>query len=186
MIKPVIMIKKGTFNLVLFCSLIVVSSVKSSLLFAESKAVGLPKQMKLFKAPDFSLKNEDGKIYKLSDYKGKLVIINFWATWCPPCRYEMPAMERAWKKLKGKGVVLLAINVGEDANTIFEFAAKYPMTFPVLLDRNAEVVKKYKVTGLPTTYIISPEGIVIHRAMGGRMWDHPKLVGKLLKLAKPK
>jgi len=180
------MIKKGVYKSVLFCSLMVSVFFMFSAAYAENKSVGLPKQMKLFKAPEFSLKNEDGKVFKLSDYKGKLVIINFWATWCPPCRYEMPAMERAWKKLKGKGVVLLAINVGEDENTIFEFTAKYPMTFPILLDRKGEVVKKYKVTGLPTTYIISTDGVVIYRAMGGRMWDHPKLVNKLLKMAKPK
>ncbi|VAW76213.1 Thiol:disulfide oxidoreductase related to ResA [hydrothermal vent metagenome] len=159
--------------------------VHTDFLYAENQnAYGLPKQLKLFKAPGFSLKGEDGKTYRLSDFRGKLVIINFWATWCPPCRYEMPAMERAWKKLKGKGVMLLAINVGEDENTLFEFMAKYPMSFPVLMDRKGEVIKQYKVTGLPTTYIIDQKGVVIHRAMGGRLWDHPKLVKKLLNLAK--
>lgn len=170
-----------TLYIVVFCVVLAGFSVS----YADTKAAQtLPKQVGLFKAPDFKLKGEDGKFYQLSDFKGKVVIINFWATWCPPCRYEMPAMERAWKKLKGKGVVLLAINVGENENAIFEFTGKYPVTFPLLMDQQAEVVKKYKVSGLPTTYIITPEGMVTHRAMGGRLWDHPNLVKKLLDMVK--
>lgn len=73
---------------------------------------------KPFPAPEFELKGEDGKLCRLSDYRGQVVILNFWATWCPPCREEMPSMERAWQKIKGKGIVILAVNVGEDEDTI--------------------------------------------------------------------
>jgi len=144
----------------------------------------LPLVAKSFSAPDFVLKGEDGKTYRLSDYRGKLVIIAFWATWCPPCRFEMPSLERAWGKLKDKNVVILGINVGEDADTIFEFTGSYPMSFPVPMDTKGEIVKRYPIIGLPTTYIISPDGMVTHRAVGSREWDTPQMLAKLLALSK--
>jgi len=79
----------------------------------------LPPVAKPFPAPAFTLTGEDGKTHRLSDYRGHVVVLNFWATWCPPCRYEMPAMERAYQKLQGDGIVLLAVNVGEDEDTVF-------------------------------------------------------------------
>lgn len=139
---------------------------------------------KPFVAPDFVLKSEDSKTYRLADYRGQVVILNFWATWCPPCRYEMPSMERAWKQIKGKGIVILAINVGEDEDTIFAFTGTYPVTFPLLMDRDGTVIKKYPVIGLPTTYIINPKGLVTHRAIGTREWEHPQLLEQLYKMRK--
>lgn len=133
-----------------------------------------------FAAPNFTLSGEDGKTYRLSDYRGKVVVLNFWATWCPPCRQEMPALERAWKKVKGKGVVFLAVSVGDDEDQIFQFLGEYPVTFPILMDEKGEVVKRYPVIGLPTTYIINPHGQVTHRAVGTREWDHAKLLDQLL------
>lgn len=144
----------------------------------------LPRVEQVFSAADFTLKSESGKIFHLSDFRGQVVLINFWATWCPPCRREMPSMERMWKKIKGKGVQVLAIDVGEDADTIFEFLGTYPVNFPLLMDRDGRVVKKYPVTGLPTSYIIDPEGKVIYRAVGSREWDDPKLYEQLLQLRK--
>ncbi|HEB58618.1 MAG TPA: TlpA family protein disulfide reductase [Gammaproteobacteria bacterium] len=132
-----------------------------------------------FAAPDFVLTGEDGRTYRLSDYRGKVVVLNFWATWCPPCRFEMPAMERAWKKLRGSGVVILAINVGEDEDAIFEFFGNTPVTFPIPMDRRGEVVKAFHVTGLPTTYLVDPAGIVTHRAMGTREWDDAAMLAWL-------
>lgn len=135
-----------------------------------------------FLAPEFELKGEDGKLYRLSDYRGQVVILNFWATWCPPCRDEMPSMERAWQKIKGKGIVILAVNMGEDEDAIFEFTGDYPVTFPLPMDSDGSVIKKYPVVGLPTTYIISPEGMVTHRAVGTREWEHPQLLDQLRKM----
>ena len=135
-----------------------------------------------FPAPEFELKGEDGKLYRLSDYRGQVVILNFWATWCPPCRDEMPSMERAWQKIKGKGIVILAVNMGEDEDAIFEFTGNYPVTFPLPMDSDGAVIKKYPVVGLPTTYIISPEGMVTHRAVGTREWEHPQLLDQLRKM----
>lgn len=135
-------------------------------------------------APDFELQGEDGKTYKLSDYRGKVVVMNFWASWCPPCRYEMPSLERLWQKVKDKGVVVLGINVGESADAIFEFTGSYAMSFPIPMDIEGKVIKKYSVAGLPATYIISPDGLITHRAVGSREWDDKSVVEMLLKMQK--
>jgi len=146
----------------------------------------LPPVAKPFPAPAFTLTGEDGKTHRLSDYRGHVVVLNFWATWCPPCRYEMPAMERAYQKLQGDGIVLLAVNVGEDEDTVFAFTGQYPVTFPLLLDRDGTVVKQYPVIGLPTTFIIDPQGRVTHRAIGGREWDDDSLLSILRQMQKTK
>lgn len=153
---------------------------------ADAPLQTLPALAKPFLAPDFTLQGEDGKTYRLKDYRGKVVVINFWATWCPPCRYEMPSLERAWTQLKDKDVVVLAVDVGETTDVIFEFTGTYPMTFPIPMDLDGSVLKQYPVTGLPTTYIVNPEGIVTHRAVGSREWDDPQLMNALLKLRKNK
>jgi peroxiredoxin len=140
---------------------------------------------KPFIAPEFALKGEDGRTYRLADYRGKVVVLNFWATWCPPCRYEMPSMEHAHEKLKGENIVILAINVGEDANTIFAFTGQYPVSFPLPLDVDGSVTRKYPIVGLPTTFIIDSQGNVTHRAIGGRDWDSDQILGQLRKMQKP-
>ncbi len=140
---------------------------------------------KPYAAPEFTLQDDDGKTHRLSDYRGKVVVLNFWATWCPPCRYEMPAMERAHKKVQGENIVLLAVNVGESEDQVFEFTGQYPVTFQLLLDTDGSVVKKYPVIGLPTTFVIDPRGVVTHQAVGGREWDDERLLGQLRKLLKP-
>lgn len=151
---------------------------------ADAPQQTLPALAKPFPAPDFTLKGEDGKTYRLADMRGKVVVVNFWATWCPPCRYEMPSLERAWSLLKDKNVVVLAVNVGENADVIFEFTGQYPMSFPLPMDLDGTVTKLYPITGLPTTYVINPAGMVMHRAMGSREWDDPQLMNALLKLQK--
>jgi len=152
-------------------------------LAAERQGVqSLPALSAPFAAPEFSLTGEDGNRYRLSDYRGQVVVVNFWATWCPPCRYEMPAMERAYQKLKDEKIVLLAVNVGEDEETVFAFTGQYPVSFPLLLDRDGTVVKQYPVIGLPTTFVIDPRGKVTHRAVGGREWDDEALLDHLRRL----
>lgn len=130
-------------------------------------------------APDFELADLDGSPHRLSDYRGKVVVLNFWATWCPPCRYEMPSMQRAWEQVRDEDIVFLGVNVGEDADTVFLFLADYPVDFPLLFDREAKVIEAYPVTGLPTTYIIDPAGRITHRAVGSREWDDAGLLDEL-------
>jgi len=149
---------------------------------ADAARQTLPPVDKAFTAPDFTLPSESGRTYRLQDLRGQVVVINFWATWCPPCRREMPSMQRMWNKIKGQGVTVLAIDVGEDADTIFEFLGSYPVNFPLLMDQDGSVVKRYPVTGLPTTYIVSPQGMVTHRAVGSRDWDDPRLYKRLLEM----
>jgi peroxiredoxin len=130
-------------------------------------------------APDFNLPDTSGKMHRLSDYRGKVVIINFWTTWCPPCREELPSMNRAWEKIREQGIAMLAINMGEDEDTIFIFSADYPTDFPVLMDQSGEVIEQWPVKGLPTTYVIAPDGRIAYRAIGSREWDDADLLDKV-------
>lgn len=130
-------------------------------------------------APPFELMDLEGQPQTLADLRSKVVVLNFWATWCPPCREEMPSMQRAWEKVRDEGIVFLGVNVGEDADTVFLFLADYPVDFPLLLDVDANVIKQYPVTGLPTTYIIDPQGRITHRAVGGRDWADDQLLNTL-------
>jgi peroxiredoxin len=127
-------------------------------------------------APDFELQDTNGKTHRLSDYRGRPVIINFWTTWCPPCREELPSMNRAWKQLEKENIAMLAINMGEDEDTIFIFSADYPTDFPILMDQSGDVIARWPVKGLPTTYVIAPDGSIAYRAIGSREWDDKGLL----------
>ncbi|MGD2137247.1 MAG: redoxin domain-containing protein [Gammaproteobacteria bacterium] len=127
-------------------------------------------------APDFVLQDTEGNTRRLSDYRGKPVIVNFWSTWCPPCRKEIPSMNRAWHILSQEDIAMLAVNVGEDEDTIFIFTADYPADFPILMDRSGDVIARWPVKGLPTTFVIAPEGRIAYRAIGSREWDDAALL----------
>ena len=136
-------------------------------------------------AADFSLPDMDGEQHKLSDFRGKTVIVNFWATWCPPCRAELPSMNRAWAKIKDDNVVMIAINVGEDEDTIFSFMGDYPIDFLMLMDQNSQVTESWPVKGLPTTYVIDPKGRLYYRVIGSREWDADNLLDQVRALNQP-
>ncbi len=117
-------------------------------------------------APDFELHTLDGEQIKLSDFRGSRVMLNFWATWCPPCRAEMPDME---KFHQNKDVVILAVNLTETESNrqdIEEFAKKHGLTFPILLDEHIEVASLYMIQPIPTSYMIDSNGIVQNKAFG--------------------
>jgi len=128
------------------------------------------------KAFEFSLLDTEGKRHLLKQYRGKVVLLNFWATWCPPCRFELPSMERAYKKFKNKNIEILAINIGEDADTIFTFTADYPVSFPLLMDLDSKIINQYPVIGLPTTFIVDTQGHLRYRAVGTRNWDDESIL----------
>lgn len=130
-------------------------------------------------APEVDLVDVDGQRHTLAQYRGKVLIVNFWATWCPPCREEMPSMERAWQAVKDEGILLLAINVGETEDQVWTFTPNYPVTFPLLLDHDSKTIEAWPVRGLPTTFVIDPEGRLACRAIGGRAWDDPALLDQV-------
>ncbi|HLU23774.1 thiol-disulfide oxidoreductase ResA [Lederbergia graminis] len=113
------------------------------------------------KAPNFSLVDMNGDRHELSDYKGKGIFLNFWGTYCEPCKDEMPDMENQYKVYKDQGVEILAVNVGEPDYFIEKFLDKYPLSFPVLKDKNRDVRDVYNIYNLPATFLINPEGEII-------------------------
>jgi peroxiredoxin len=124
------------------------------------------------KAPDFLLQTLDENNVQLSNLKGDGILLNFWATYCPPCEKEMPYLESQYQKNKGQGVHILAINVGENKFNVQNFVDKYNLSFPILLDQTSEVVDAYGVNLLPVTYLINSEGIVIDVIPGGMTEEH--------------
>ena len=127
-------------------------------------------------APDFTLPDIDGNAVRLSDFRGKVVIVNFWATWCPPCRFEMPSLQRAWEKLKDDGGVVIAVHVGGKEDEVWQFMSSYDLSFPIVLDTDSSVIKAWPVKGLPTTLVVDPEGLIRYRAIGAREWDDPAIL----------
>jgi cytochrome c biogenesis protein CcmG, thiol:disulfide interchange protein DsbE len=117
-------------------------------------------------APDFSLDDINGQRVKLSDLRGHPVIVNFWATWCPPCRQEAPAIQAAYQRYRDQGVILLGVNLREDAQTIQQFAKEFGLTYPLLLDRDGAVSDRYQVRGIPTTVFVDADGVVRARHVG--------------------
>lgn len=127
-------------------------------------------------APKLKLLDMDGKQIDLEKLKGKVVLVNFWATWCPPCRHEMPSLQRLWLKLGGAKVQIVAVNVGEDADTVHGFMGTLDesLTFPIVFDKDSATLRAWPVRGLPTTFLIDNSGRIAYRAIGGRDFDSPE------------
>jgi len=133
--------------------------------------------------PEFALPTPEGKKIALKDFRGKIIFLNFWATWCAPCREEMPAMERLYQEFKQKNFVILAVNVKDRRQDALEFAKELKLTYPVLFDPDGQVGLLYGAWGLPTTYLIGPKGEGLARAWGPAEWYGPaarKLIKDLL------
>lgn len=122
-------------------------------------------------APDFTLPDLNGTKVSLSDYRGKVVLLNYWATWCPPCRREMPTMEEAYRKYKDQGLVVVAVSVDTGATSaIREFLDDYGLTFQVLLDPQMKTLSSFDSFSLPTTIVIDRRGFIRARELGYRDW----------------
>jgi peroxiredoxin len=117
-------------------------------------------------APDFKLQDVDGEPVSLAQFKGKPVLINFWATWCAPCREEMPAMQELYDQYRDRGLVILALDMEEDSRQVRRWIDQGGYTFTFLLDSEGEQVKRYNVTAAPTSYFIGPDGVVRDLKLG--------------------
>lgn len=122
-----------------------------------------------FAAPDFTLETRDGETISLIDLRGQVILVNFWATWCPPCRAEMPAIQQVYEQYRDQGFTVLAVDVGEGDAQVAAFVDKRELTFPILMDRDARVAARYQVKAMPSTFFIDREGIIQEVTLGGPM-----------------
>lgn len=136
-------------------------------------------------APDFTLTDTQGQTHRLSAQRGRVLVVNFWSVWCAPCRREMPAMQRAWERLRDREVLILAVNFQDRPEQVAQFFSTISVSFPVLLGGDQAMLKKWSVQGLPTTYVIDPQGRLRYRVVGEYHWDQPAAVETLLALRKP-
>lgn len=162
------------------CALRIVASVAFAIVAGTASSAIAPSTP----APDFSLHAMKGPNMRLKDQRGRVVMVNFWATWCAPCRQEMPQLNRLYEKYRTSGFVLLGVNVDEDASKAAEVATKLGVTFPVLLDADKTVSKLYDLSTMPSTVLIDRDGKVryVHRGyLAGYEDNYEKQIRELLK-----
>lgn len=139
---------------------------------------GKPGPGKVVSAPNFTLPGIDGKMVSLSDFKGKVVLLNIWATWCPPCVDEMPSMEKLHQKMKGENFEILAVSIDEDgAKAVIPFMEKHNLSFTALIDTKGALKSLYQTTGVPESFIVDSEGIIVGKVIGARDWGSPDTIG---------
>jgi peroxiredoxin len=137
---------------------------------------GIPLLKKRVSSEDFSLPLLEGGTRGLSDLKGTVVFLNFWAVWCPPCREEMPAMEILYRRLGSAGLEFLAVDIREKQKPVEAFIKEQDVSFPVALDETGRVSAVYGIRSIPTTFIIDRDGSIIATVTGSRKWDDPKVI----------
>lgn len=138
------------------------------------KKLGIEKPGKAIPAPDFTLEDLSGKRVSLRDLRDKVVFLNFWATWCIPCRQEMPTMEKLHRELKKDGLEVVAINIREGKKDVRKFLDELGLTFTVLLDKDGKVSEKYGAWAIPLSYFISRNGEFVGKVAGSREWNSPE------------
>ena len=132
--------------------------------------------------PALALKALDGGSHRLSDYRGKVVLVNFWATWCGPCRDEMPSIQELKNKLAGKPFVVLAVNLDEPESRIQKFLSQMKLDFTILLDPERKVARAWNARILPATYIVGPDGKIRYSLIGEINWGHEQVVSRIAEL----
>jgi peroxiredoxin len=138
---------------------------------AEISSGVISSPQKGFLAPDFSLDTLEGGVITLSELRGQIVVVNLWASWCPPCRAEMPALQMAYEDFTAQGLVVLGVNMTHQDSQVeaTSFANETELTFPIAFDYDGEVARLYRMYALPTTYFIDPEGIIREVIVGGSL-----------------
>ncbi len=134
-------------------------------------------------SPPLMLNDMQGKLHDLEQYKGKVVLVQFWGTYCPPCRKEMPSMNRLMEKMDDTPFAILAINMGEPEGTVQTFVDEVKPEFTILLDPNGDSIGNWKIFAAPSNFIISPDGKIHYTLFGGVEWDSDEMVSKLKALA---
>ena len=128
-------------------------------------------------APDFTFSGINGKMFSLSDYRDKVVLVNIWATWCSPCVDEMPSMEKLYQKLKGEKFEILAVSIDSlGLKVVAPFMKKHKLTFPALIDPEGTIRISYKTTGIPESFIIDKDGILAKKIIGPLDWARPEIL----------
>lgn len=135
--------------------------------------------------PPLSLQDLDGRAHTLESYRGKVVLINFWATWCEPCREEMPSIEQLRRSLDGRPFIVLAVNLAEPPSRIRGYLEKMPLHFTVLLDRDTAAAKAWKARILPATYVVGPDGKIRYSYVGELDWSQEKVQRMIASLLPP-
>lgn len=130
-------------------------------------------------APKLQLNDTTGKPYTLTEYRGKVIVVNFWATWCPPCVKELPALSRLQRAMAGKGIQVLGVNMGETRKAVATFTQRVSVSFPILLDTQMAIGPKWGVEGLPTTFVIDPHRRIVYETLGAQPWDSPAVIAQL-------
>jgi peroxiredoxin len=138
------------------------------------------------RAADFALDDIDGRTWRLSALGRKVVVVNFWATWCPPCRRELPSLQVLHRESAAQGVAVLGINAGETWDQIAAFTSDFKpaITFPLLIDKSGSVMRDWQVKALPTTYVVNRAGRIVLRALGGRDFSRRDALADIAALAK--
>ena len=178
--------KKSTWFVIIL--LFVVGSVylylKKDLLFPPKDEHDFPNPILKIGAlaPNLILKDIEGKIVNLKEYRGKVVLINFWASWCPPCLEEMPALAAIYQKLRSKGFEILAISLDDKIQNAIDFVKKEKLPFKVFMDPEGKSAQEYLVYGLPYTVLLDREGKVLFKIFGGHEWDRGKELERIQSL----
>ena len=171
------------FMMIVAISILILLQTKDSYLNLSGK----PMLGKGAAAPDFTLPDLNGNSVSLSDYRGKAVLLNIWATWCPPCVSEMPSMEKLYQNMKEEDFDILAVSIDESgADDVVSFMKKYKLNFTVLTDPQGSLNDKYQTTGIPESYIIDKNGRIVEKIIGPRDWAAPEIVRIFQELARTK
>ena len=167
-----------------FSIFFILITLNLSAVYAEKLPAGIIQSVP-FDAPAIKIADIDGMPFNPPDYQGKWLFVHFWASWCGPCRREVPSIEKMWQVMHKEGLVVAFINTAEDEDTIFSFLSIHAPELRPLMDKDGQITEMWRPRGLPATYLVDPNGIVRYQALGDREWHSPSYINFLRSLLKP-